>query len=420
MNLSTIFSDQVKLLCSDASTDVDAHAIVRRKPFVITENNAVERVIHLNVEGSLDDMKNGTFHATVRMDSHVVAILRLKEAISGNIIPFVGDVVAASHVDISALTENSRVKIVKVNKDGIILEKSISIAARATIRLMDLERANVFSTANCRCCGQMKKVPLFHGVPGYCKECNDGIIKPQKAEFGGLLQGLLNSGMFYEQDHAPRTFKKSDIDSISRVNGRLIINVGNEEMSAHQDWNSGTFCEILDRQPYGTPVIPNGNSFSIGNKSYRLKVMDWAKGLATKIKELRVDRNLFLSPRLHDGMFIDKECYGDQTLLHMRRMFNIAKGKQMMDKRIRNEADAIECVNKAELIMNQPDCSRKLHMIISKQLQFACDKIINANAERGDQSPNLESEIMTKIVGIMTSIQVGLENTSLAHQEQAH
>jgi hypothetical protein len=277
---------------------------------------------------------------------------------------------------------------------------------------MDLERAKNFMVAKCRCCGQEKKVPLFHNVPGYCRECNEKIIKPQKAEFGGYLQGLLNSGMYYEENHLPRNFEKSQVDSISRVNGRLMINVGNEEIFAYQDWNTGIFHEILDIQSYGVNVKNDGSSYQIGKKSYRLKVQDWAKGLATKIKELRVDRNLFLSSRNFDGVFIEKDCYGDQTLLHMRRMYNIAKAKQMMDKRIRNEQDAIECIGRAELIMNQPDCSRKLHMIISKQLEYASSKLL--------LNYDMQSEIMQRIVGIMTSIQVGLENTALAHEEQAH
>jgi hypothetical protein len=143
-----------------------------------------------------------------------------------------------------------------------------------------------------------------------------------------------------------------------------------------------------------------------------LKVHDWAKGLATKMKELRVDRNLFSVSNNFNGMFIDKDCFGDQTLLHMRRMYNIAKAKWMMDKRIKTEQDALECIDKAELIMNQPDCSRKLHMIISKQLEYAATKLKIAL--------NFETEIAQKIVGIMTSIQVGLENTSKAHENQDH
>ncbi len=412
MNLVERFADQVKNLVNESTSDVDARAIVRRKPFVITENEKVERIIHLEVDGTVNDFKEGSFKADIRMDSHVVAIVRLKEPICSNEIPFIGDLVSATHADISALFDNTRVKILKVNKESIQLEKSVSIPARASIRLMDLERAKNFAEGKCRCCGEVKKVPLFHGVPGYCRECNEKIIKPLKAEFGGYLQGLLNSGMYFEEDHMPRVWPKRDIDSISRVNGKLIINVGSEEIHAHQDWNTGTFSEILDRQPYGTKAEYDGKIYTIGTKKYRLKVHDWAKGLATKMKELRVDRNLFSVSNNFNGMFIDKDCYGDQTLLHMRRMYNIAKAKWMMDKRIMNEQDALECVEKAELIMNQPDCSRKLHMIISKQLEYAATKLKIAL--------NFETEIAQKIVGIMSAIQVGLENTSKAHENQDH
>jgi len=176
-----------------------------------------------------------------------------------------------------------------------------------------------------------------------------------------------------------------------------------------QNYDSGEFFEILDSKPYGTPMEWDGNVYSSNGKTYRLKVMEWAKGLATKMKELRVDRNLFKEGKSFTGTFIESECYGDQTLLHMRRMFNIAKAKWMMDKRIYNEKDALETVEKADLIMNQPDCSRKLHMIISKQLHFASMKL--------NIGQNLESEVAQKIVGIMTSIQVGLDNTGVAHGE---
>lgn len=409
MTLTQLFCDEVKTLVKDASSDVDARAIVRRKPFVITENEVVERIIHLEVDGDLAGLQSGQFNAVIRNDSHVVGILRLKQSVNGTSIPFVGDIVGATHADISALTENIRVKIIKVQKDCILLDREININARATIRLMDLERAKKFTNAKCRCCSQIKVVPLFHGVPGYCKECNEEIIKPRKAELGSYLQGLLNSGMYYEEDHTARTFGKTQIDSFSRVKGRVIVNVGTQEIMVRQNYDTGEFYEILDTKSYGTTMEFDGKVYHANGKTYRLKVMEWAKGLATKMKELRVDRNLFKEGKVFSGTFIETECYGDQTLLHMRRMFNIAKAKLMMDKRIYNEKDAIECVEKAEIIMNQPDCSRKLHMIISQQLHYASMKLNIAH--------NLESEIAQKIVGIMTSIQVGLDNTGVAHGE---
>ena len=411
MNLVEAFSDQIKTLIAPSTTDVDAKAIIRRKPFIITENEKSERIIHLEVDGDLNAMKSGNFKATMRMDSHVVAIIRLKEAVNNSkSIPFIGDVVAATHADIAALVSNQRVKIEKITKDEIVLEKEVSIPARATVRLMDLQRATKFANAKCRCCGEVKKVPLFHGVAGYCRECNEKVIKPLKSEFGAYLQHLLESGMYFEEAHNARTFKKHEIDSISRVDGKLVINVGNEEIRAFCDYKSGEYLEILDRQDYNRKAEYDGQNYIINGKKYRIKVQEWARGLSTKIKELRVDKNMFMNPMAFNGTFITKDCYGDQTLLHMRRMYNIAKAKYIMGKRIRNADDALECVEKAELIMTQPDCSRKLHMIITKQLNYAAQVL--------DIVSNMEGEIAQKIVGILTAIEVGLSNTSVAHEEE--
>jgi hypothetical protein len=215
--------------------------------------------------------------------------------------------------------------------------------------------------------------------------------------------------MYFEESHNPRTFRKHEIDSISRVDGKLIINVGNEEIRAFCDYKRGEYEEILDRKPYDKKAVYDGQNYIIGNKKYRIKIHEWARGLSTKIKELRVDKNMFMNPMAFNGMFITKDCYGDQTLLHMRRMYNIAKAKYIMGKRIRSREDAMECVENAEMIMTQPDCSRKLHMIITKQLEYAAQVL--------DVASNMESELTQKIIGILTSIQVGLQNTSIAHEE---
>lgn len=413
MNLDLAkFNDEIKELCKDLTSNVDARSIIRRKPFVINENDKVERIININADGSIEDFKNGSFTSEVKMDSHVSAILRLKETVISNVIPFVGEPVVASHVDISSLRENSRIKVIEVNKDFIVLEKQVTIPARSFVRLMDLQRAVMFAIGTCRCCKAVKKVPLFHGVEGYCRECNEGIIRPTKAEFGGYLQGLLNKGMYYEEAHDPRSFSSSEIESISRAGGKTIIRVKGEILTVVRNFQTGQFVELLKRFPSGSTFKIEGEYYIIDGFKCYIMVENWAKGLATKIKELRIDKNTFLTPKEFEGVFLEKEDYGDQTLRHMRRMFNIAKSKFMMDKRIRNEDDAIECVEKAFLIMNQPDCSRKLHTIISKHLTYATQMIHKNN--------DLDSEIMQKIIGIMTSIEVGLANTAEAHEEEGH
>lgn len=409
MNLNDVFGNQINQLLESCDSTVDAIAIIRRKPFTICENDEVERIVHLSVEG---DVLNKNYKTTIRMDAHVVGIIKLKKSIISSKIPFVGDVVTAGYADISALTENSRVKIIDVKNDHILLEREVSIPERAVIRLMDLEQVNGFVQDVCKCCGEIKSVPMFHGKPGYCYECNNNIIKPRKVRFGALLQGLLNSGMVFEEDHEPRVFRQNQIDSITKTDGKLIATINGEEIQVYRNYRKNEYHEILDRKSISSNVQHDGNTYRLGKKTYHIKILDWAKGLATKIKELRVDRKIFERAEDYQGTFIDLDCFGDKTLLHMRRMFNIAQAKKMMGSWIKTEKEALEAVEKAEMIMNQPDCSRKLQMIISNQLQYAATKLHIAD--------NFESELAQRVVGILTSIEVGLQNTSEGHIEKSY
>jgi hypothetical protein len=420
--MTSIAIDQVRALASRFETATDRNTVIRSKEICLSEDSFAKNIVFLNVDENLyvllanpaatdEDLK-----AHYRLNAHTCAILRFKQNMEGTELPYSGKPVPASHAEIHQSGFNdSRVKIKRISDGVIHLEAPVSVRAGAEVRLMKIEKANTKIEAICRVCETMQWLPVFHGTNGICIECNTNLVVPAKIKLGCNLRWLEQEGMFFKEIRPKsRRFKADEVTFKGFDHNIYTIQLPNgEEVRCFQD-SSGNYREetkplcwpFSNFNPESMQTVDGDTRYLFEGNWYTIDMARWAKGLRTKLKDLRTDRSKW-TPLAYDGLFNDDPTYGDKTLEHMRRVFNIAVGKRIAENLRPNKKNYEECVEHLKMIFDQPDCSRQLYEILKEKLDKIC--------QVGNFHANLHAPWAQEVVTMYTAINNMQTNTAVQH-----